>query len=47
MDFYGFYTGEEFEAYNYLGAHCYEGGAVFRFTLPVDEFTPEDFAYED
>ena len=21
MDFYGFYTGQEFEAYKYLGAH--------------------------
>ena len=28
-------------------ANAPEGGAVFRFTLPVDEFTPEDFAYED
>lgn len=35
MDFYGFYTGEEFEAYNYLGAHCYEGGAVFRTFAPA------------
>lgn len=35
MDFYGFYTGEEFEAYNYLGAHCYDGGAVFRTFAPA------------
>lgn len=35
MDFYGFYTGEEFEAYNYLGAHCFDGGAVFRTFAPA------------
>ena len=23
MDFYGFYTGKEFEAYQYLGAHVW------------------------
>ena len=24
MDFYNFYTGKEFEAYQYLGAHVWE-----------------------
>ena len=24
MDFYGFYTGKEFEAYRFLGAHACE-----------------------
>ena len=28
-------------------ANVPEGGAVFCFTLPVDEFIPEDYAYED
>ena len=35
MDFYGFYTGEEFEAYNFLGAHCHENGTVFRTFAPA------------
>ena len=34
MDFYGFYTGQEFEAYTYLGAHLEEHGAVFRTFAP-------------
>ena len=29
MDFYGFYTGKEFEAYQYLGAHVWDGGTTF------------------
>lgn len=35
MDSYGFYTGQEFEAYEYLGAHLTEGGAVFRTFAPA------------
>ncbi len=34
MDFYGFYTGEEFEAYTYLGAHFEGDGVVFRTFAP-------------
>lgn len=34
MDFYGFYTGQEFEAYDYLGAHLEENGVVFRTFAP-------------
>ena len=34
MDFYGFYTGTEFDAYRYLGAHCQETGMVFRTFAP-------------
>ena len=34
MDFYGFYTGTEFEAYRYLGAHPCQGGVVFRTFAP-------------
>ena len=30
MDYYGFYTGKEFTAYEYLGAHIQENGTVFR-----------------
>lgn len=30
MDFYGFYTGKEFEAYRFLGAHACERGTIFR-----------------
>ncbi|MBQ8781690.1 MAG: 1,4-alpha-glucan branching protein GlgB [Oscillospiraceae bacterium] len=37
MDYYGFYTGEEFEAYNYLGVHCQKDGAVFRTFAPSAE----------
>ena len=29
MDFYGFYTGTEFEAYNFLGAHRQATGVFF------------------
>ncbi|MGN0165170.1 MAG: 1,4-alpha-glucan branching protein GlgB [Lachnospiraceae bacterium] len=35
MDFYNFYTGKEFEAYNYLGAHTYWGGTTFRTFAPA------------
>ncbi len=34
MDFYGFYTGNEFEAYQYLGAHIEDGETVFRTFAP-------------
>lgn len=34
MDFYGFYMGEEFDAWNYLGAHIISQGAVFRTFAP-------------
>lgn len=34
MDYYGFYTGKEFEAYKYLGAHLENDGAVFRVFAP-------------
>ena len=34
MDFYGFYTGTEFEAYNFLGAHRQGNGVVFRTFAP-------------
>ena len=30
MDFYGFYTGTEFHAHEYLGAHVTDDGVVFR-----------------
>jgi len=35
MDFYGFYTGNEFQAYEYLGAHPENGGTVFRTFAPA------------
>lgn len=35
MDFYGFYTGKIFDAYEYLGCHLVEGGAVFRTFAPA------------
>ena len=35
MDFYAFYTGQEFEAYTYLGAHRQEKGVVFRTFAPM------------
>lgn len=35
MDFYNFYTGKEFEAYEYLGAHTYWGGTTFRTFAPA------------
>lgn len=34
MDFYGFYIGQEFEAYKYLGGHLAPDGAVFRTFAP-------------
>ncbi len=34
MDYYGFYTGSEFQAYDYLGAHMEQGEAVFRTFAP-------------
>ncbi|MBE5962624.1 MAG: glycogen-branching enzyme, partial [Lachnospiraceae bacterium] len=34
MDFYGFYTGTEFEAYQFLGAHITPDGVVFRTFAP-------------
>ena len=34
MDFYGFYMGQEFEAYSYLGAHLEENGVIFRTFAP-------------
>ena len=38
MDFYGFYTGQEFEAYKYLGAHPeMDGQTVFRTFAPEAE----------
>ena len=35
MDFYGFYTGSEFHAYEYLGAHVIDGGVAFRVFAPA------------
>ncbi len=34
MDFYGFYTGKCFDAYQYLGAHLENGGVTFRTFAP-------------
>lgn len=34
MDYYGFYTGKEFEAYKYLGAHFSDGATTFRVFAP-------------
>ena len=34
MDFYDFYMGNEFEAYNYLGAHFAAGTTTFRTFAP-------------
>lgn len=34
MDFYGFYTGQEFHAYEYFGAHITDKGVVFRTFAP-------------
>jgi 1,4-alpha-glucan branching enzyme len=34
MDFYGFYTGKNFDAYEYLGAHLEEDGVTFRTFAP-------------
>ncbi len=35
MDFYGFYTGQEFEAYEYFGAHIEKNGVRFRTFAPA------------
>lgn len=37
MDYYNFYTGKEFEAYQYLGAHISENGVTFRTFAPSAE----------
>lgn len=37
MDFYGFYTGRIFDAYQYLGAHTDPSGTVFRTFAPYAE----------
>lgn len=34
MDFYNFYTGKEFEAHKFLGAHVFDGGITFRTFAP-------------
>ncbi|MCI9124861.1 MAG: 1,4-alpha-glucan branching protein GlgB [Eubacterium sp.] len=34
MDFYGFYTGKVFDAYEFLGAHLEKNGTVFRTFAP-------------
>ena len=34
MDFYGFYMGEEFEAWRYLGAQVSSHGTTFRTFAP-------------
>ncbi|MCM1173376.1 MAG: 1,4-alpha-glucan branching protein GlgB [Clostridium sp.] len=34
MDFYGFYTGQEFHAYEYLGVHITDNGVIFRTFAP-------------
>ncbi len=46
MDFYGFYTGKIFDAYQFLGAHIEAGGVAFRTFAPgasrialIGEFT--------
>ena len=35
MDFYGFYTGKIFDAYDYLGAHINNGTTIFRTFAPA------------
>lgn len=35
MDFYNFYVGQDFEAYQYLGAHPENGGITFRTFAPA------------
>lgn len=35
MDYYGFYTGTLFDAYEYLGAHVKEDGVIFRTFAPA------------
>lgn len=46
MDFYGFYTGKIFDAYQFLGAHSEAEGVTFRTFAPgasrislIGEFT--------
>ena len=34
MDFYGFYTGKIFDAWEYLGAHIEKDGVTFRTFAP-------------
>ena len=34
MDFYGFYTGKIFDAYQFLGAHPEANGVIFRTFAP-------------
>ena len=34
MDFYGFYTGKIFDAYQFLGAHITDHGVTFRTFAP-------------
>lgn len=35
MDYYGFYTGQIFDAYKHLGCHYEEGKATFTVFVPV------------
>ena len=35
MDFYGFYTGKIFDAYQYLGGQAEEKGVTFRTFAPA------------
>ena len=35
MDFYNFYIGKEFQAYEFLGAHVWEKGVTFRTFAPA------------
>ena len=35
MDFYGFYTGTEFEAYKFLGTHFTDNRVIFRVYAPA------------
>ena len=35
MDFYGFYTGKIFDAYEFLGAHPDKDGTTFRTFAPA------------
>ena len=37
MEFHAFYTGASFDAYEYLGGHLTEEGAVFRTFAPSAE----------
>ena len=40
MDIYGFYRGDAFEAYEYLGAHITDEGTLFRTYAPNDGASP-------